>query len=306
MNPLELYEAYSAVYNEELKDEIFSSLDEDFDVIAELDDEELDEIVEETIFDLLDEGYDIEDIEEVFEEVLSEAKVTVGAGYGKDGVEPRAVKSGSAKVTTGSGSRMAASERLAARKVRKRREAVEKVKGAVKKAISDTKEKAKEAKFKAVDAPAAKYAAKRGIGGPAPGLSARSKDPAKRRALRGAVLKDIASRAKAKVSRGLEKARAAGEKAVGAVKSASDTAQERMRSAGKSAIGKGARAVQSGAKKLAKGAGKMAKRLGEDVDLYDVVLEHLIENGYADTEEAATVIMANMSEEWRNEILETL
>ena len=42
----------------------------------------------------------------------------------------------------------------------------------------------------------------------------------------------------------------------------------------------------------------------ETVDLYDVVLEHLIEEGYADTEEAATVIMANMSEEWKEEILD--
>lgn len=42
----------------------------------------------------------------------------------------------------------------------------------------------------------------------------------------------------------------------------------------------------------------------EVVDLYDVVLEHLLDEGFADTEEAATVIMANMSEEWRSEILE--
>jgi hypothetical protein len=44
----------------------------------------------------------------------------------------------------------------------------------------------------------------------------------------------------------------------------------------------------------------------ETVDLYDVVLEHLLDEGYADTEEAATVIMANMSEEWREKILENL
>ena len=42
----------------------------------------------------------------------------------------------------------------------------------------------------------------------------------------------------------------------------------------------------------------------EVVDLYDVVLEHLLDEGFAETEEAATVIMANMSEEWRDEILE--
>jgi len=42
----------------------------------------------------------------------------------------------------------------------------------------------------------------------------------------------------------------------------------------------------------------------ETVDLYDVVLEHLLDEGFADTEEAATVIMANMSEDWREEILD--
>jgi hypothetical protein len=41
----------------------------------------------------------------------------------------------------------------------------------------------------------------------------------------------------------------------------------------------------------------------ETLDLYDVVLEHLLDEGYADSEEAATVIMANMSEEWREEII---
>jgi len=41
-----------------------------------------------------------------------------------------------------------------------------------------------------------------------------------------------------------------------------------------------------------------------DQDNFDLVLEHLISEGYADTENAALVIMANMSEEWRRSILE--
>ena len=44
----------------------------------------------------------------------------------------------------------------------------------------------------------------------------------------------------------------------------------------------------------------------EREDLFDTILEHLINEGYADTEEGATVIMANMSEEWRSEILEII
>ena len=37
---------------------------------------------------------------------------------------------------------------------------------------------------------------------------------------------------------------------------------------------------------------------------YEIVLEHLIVEGYADTNENALVIMANMSEEWRQSIME--
>lgn len=44
--------------------------------------------------------------------------------------------------------------------------------------------------------------------------------------------------------------------------------------------------------------------LPESVDLYDVVLDHLLDEGYADTEENAITIMANMSEEWIDEIID--
>jgi hypothetical protein len=38
-------------------------------------------------------------------------------------------------------------------------------------------------------------------------------------------------------------------------------------------------------------------------DMFDVVMGHLIGEGYADTEESALKIMANMSEDWRNSII---
>ena len=44
--------------------------------------------------------------------------------------------------------------------------------------------------------------------------------------------------------------------------------------------------------------------LKDDVDLFDIVKGHLMSEGYADTEEAALAIMANMSEEWRQSIVE--
>jgi hypothetical protein len=43
--------------------------------------------------------------------------------------------------------------------------------------------------------------------------------------------------------------------------------------------------------------------LVQSFDPFDVVLGHLIDEGYADTEQAALQIMANMSEEWRENIL---
>jgi hypothetical protein len=42
----------------------------------------------------------------------------------------------------------------------------------------------------------------------------------------------------------------------------------------------------------------------EQVDLYDIILSHLLDEGYAETKEAAAAIMVNMSEEWREGIVE--
>jgi len=41
-------------------------------------------------------------------------------------------------------------------------------------------------------------------------------------------------------------------------------------------------------------------------DLFDVILEYLITEGYVDTEDSALVIMANMSEDWRDSICENV
>jgi hypothetical protein len=41
----------------------------------------------------------------------------------------------------------------------------------------------------------------------------------------------------------------------------------------------------------------------EQVDLYDIILSHLLDEGYAETLEAAEAIMVNMSEEWRDSII---
>lgn len=72
-------EAYSAVHNTEAREELLSKRDE----IAEMDlsmisDSELEDICEEVLEELFDEGYTVEECESIFTTVISEAKVTYG------------------------------------------------------------------------------------------------------------------------------------------------------------------------------------------------------------------------------------
>ena len=46
------------------------------------------------------------------------------------------------------------------------------------------------------------------------------------------------------------------------------------------------------------------KSVSEELDIYDLVLDHLLDEGFCDDVESAEVIMANMSEEWMDEIVE--
>jgi hypothetical protein len=59
----------------------------------------------------------------------------------------------------------------------------------------------------------------------------------------------------------------------------------------------------------ARGSGNKARRRAaalqrEEYDIYDIILSHLLDEGYAETPESAEVIMVNMSEEWRENIME--
>ena len=44
----------------------------------------------------------------------------------------------------------------------------------------------------------------------------------------------------------------------------------------------------------------------DSYDLYDIILSHLLDEGYAETQEQAEVIMVNMSEDWRESIMEAM
>jgi len=57
-----------------------------------------------------------------------------------------------------------------------------------------------------------------------------------------------------------------------------------------------------GGRQVLKDRGKVPKKGGKD--MFEHILEHLVSEGYADTNDAALKIMANMSEEWRESIVE--
>jgi hypothetical protein len=49
--------------------------------------------------------------------------------------------------------------------------------------------------------------------------------------------------------------------------------------------------------------GKSPRNQKEQIDIYDIILSHLLDEGYAETPEAAEVMMVNMSEEWLGSII---
>ena len=52
------------------------------------------------------------------------------------------------------------------------------------------------------------------------------------------------------------------------------------------------------------GYGISGIKLADEYDHYDIILSHLLDEGYTDTEESALAIMANMSEKWIDSIVE--
>jgi hypothetical protein len=309
-----LYEAYTAVYDEELR----VSLSEEAELFEDIDylyDEELEEIVDETIESMIEEGFDLDDIEEAFEDILEEATVTTGrGGYTKLSSDKR-----SAPVTTGQGTAMRQQARRTAvvsaarqRQAQAVKDAPGKAAGRVKAAVKSGVAKAR----KAVDTAAGDYAAKhklvsgkkgQSLNRSAIGMKQASKDPSARRDIRSKVVGHLAQRAAGKLQRGVEKVKgavkSAGQSAVAKTKSSSDAAQAKMQAAGSAAKKSGKSFLGKVARKVASGASKVASRLGEDVDVYDLVLEHLLEEGYAETPEAAQAIMVNMSESWIESII---
>jgi hypothetical protein len=345
MNAFNLYEAYSAVYDEELRNQ---NVEEDFAFIDELSDIELDQVMEE----IISEGVELSECFEVLDEVLSEAKVTTGAGYGKDGVEPRKVKTGSAKVTTGQGSVMAAKERVAARKSARRAERVERIKSSAKRAAENVKgaaasaasaasksvskagEKAKEgAKKVGGKLAAAKEKLKgfiksgrKAVAGGLRGLASKVEPKETPKADREAkpyrgegagrketVGKQVKTAAKEKIKSAPYRGQGVGRKETassggissrgGAVGSEGSKGKA-LPPVGKTKSGKDLSPQQRGMQTAAQNA-RLSKRLGEDFDiLAEMILEDLIDEGYAETFEEAFEILESFSDYEVGEIVE--
>ena len=145
--------------------------------------------------------------------------------------------------------------------------------------VANVKDKAKQKVRDVVDPQVGKYAAKRGLGGPGAGLKLRSKDPEKRRAVRGEVAADIKQRVASKPGR--------------VVKAAGEKAKE----------------VKKGLKRSARGALlNLARRLkeeGGELDTFDLVAAYMIDEGFASDFDGATALMTKLSSELVDDICES-
>lgn len=304
MNSLKLYEAYAAVYDDNLRFQL-DEISSEFSGIEYLSDEEIDIIVEETIDEMLDEGYDFDEVEEIFEEILFEARRNMDDRSARR----REYMKSSEKAAKEAQSRAAQVSRKEKRaeKIAQVKSAVKsalgRAKAAVKSGVSKAKESGREAKFQAVDKRIASYANKRNLH-PAAGAAARSKDPEKRRGLRSRVAADIKGRIKKKIAQAQVDTAAAARRAGDAATDLKNRSVQSIKN--KAAIAKrgATSAVGKVARRVASGADRVASKLGEDFDVYDLVLEHLIENEYTNSIESAEKIMINMSENWRNLIID--
>ena len=137
-------EEYNSIYksapqNLSEETEELELIDEEYE--AELDALVDEDLLEEVVLELLDEGLTEDQIVEAYEELI-EARVTSDSDR----------SGGGAKVTSGSGSRMAAASRLArmksAQKIARAKERKEKVKGAVQKVKDTASNKVNKAKSK--------------------------------------------------------------------------------------------------------------------------------------------------------------
>lgn len=300
MNFSHITEAYQSIYEPmELNEEFLS---EEYDGIEDLTEEDFDDIAEETVYEVLEEGLEVDELDEIFEAVIMELNPYAPAGS-KGAREYQKSTSASKR-----GAERAAAMSAAKEKVKSS------VKGAVKKvktsalAAKDSAKKTTKGLKQQSHVGVAKYASKHNL---VKGAGLKTQSSKGRGELRSAVAKHVGSRIKDKIKSAVGKvkqkaasAAVSGYAAARSAKQAVGDAAGRVKQSAKNLAartGRVASAAKAGAKsvvgkaarKVATGAGKVASKLGEELTTYDIVLEYLCVEGYADTLEEAEWIMAN-------------
>jgi len=300
----------------ELYESIYTSkeylTEENFD---ELSDSDLESVVEEVIYDLLDEGYDIDEVEflfeedELLEEILTEATVTTGRG----GRVKLSSDRSSAPVSTGSGSRMAAASRLSRMKDSQRTARREARREKVRATVDSVRRKTNQAKG------AVASAALKATGTKLKGRKGQDLTPqqthTQHKSVRDKAKAAIKANIKGKLSAAKSEVKAKAKGAVAGAQIAGSIAKDEAKRAGRKvahSAGKAAQAVKDapgkaasaakrglkglikrGAEKVASGATKVAKRMSEEVETYDVVVEFLCDYGIAEDLQEAQWLMVN-------------
>jgi len=332
MTAFNLYEAYAAVYDEDLREDILS-IEEDFEFIDELSDNELDQVMEEII---IEENLNINECFEMFDDLLIEARVTSSKA------EAEAKKQAVA----------AAKERVAARKqarktkeneekAQRRAERVERIKGSVsrvankigkkltvgvekaKRALqgrdSASERKVRQAKIKMRDV------ARKGIRKAVTGEKGQTRPPAvttgktekassgdytpPSKKTVGKEVKDAAKRAVSGAYRGAgvgrrDTASSGGISSRGGSMGSEGSRGKALPPLGKTKSGKDLSPQQRGMQTAAQNV-RLAKRLGEDFEiLAEMILEDLINEGYAETFEEAFTVLGSFSDYEVGEIAE--
>ena len=272
----------------------------DLSFVDELSEEELDTLVEEVVYDLLDEGVELDAIEGAFTVYLEEAKVT----YGSDTEDPM----------------VTAVKKRREEKAKASKEKVEKVKKSIGKAV--TKMKAK------MHGGMADYAGKRGL---IPAKTKMKKPDGRSKAYRGEGGKDALAKDKAKFAKAKDRKQTSGNIKVSMMGGGAKDTRSKLRSAVfkdvkdrigkkksdiKSGIGKAAKSVADAPKKaserIQKGIGGLVKKgrtkiggslvalgkkmqeQGGELDMFDTVTAYLIDEGLVKDFDHAQRVMTTL------------
>ena len=308
---LDLVSAYHSMYEHHQKDangNVIPHEDEDEEVkeeidlsfVDELSEEELDTLVEEVVYDLLDEGVELDAIEGAFTQYLEEAKVT----YGSDTEDPM----------------VTAVKKRKEEKEKASKEKAEKFKKSVGKAV--TKMKAK------MHGKMADYAGKRKL---IPAKTKMKKPDGRSKAYRGEGGKEVLAKDKAKFAKAKDKKQTSANIKVSMMGGGAKEARSKLRSAVfkdvkdrigkkksdiKSGIGKAAKSVVDAPKKASQSIQKGIKGLvdsgkkksagvlrsiadkihkeGRELDMFDTVTAYLIDEGLARDFDHAQRVMTTL------------